>query len=125
MELKSYSVVIRTSLILDKISLNILFDFAIPRPFHFFLFLTLCMILGLDHKQFTCTGLTIVRKNIKCPIVFDFQVLSKTFWTKTLTRKLSYPETFVSGNFSFRIRLSSTLTQRIRETYPETFESAL
>ena len=35
------------------------------------------------------------------------------------------PETFVSGNFSFRRRLSSTLTQRIREVYPETFESAL
>ena len=23
-------------------------------------------------------------KNVKCPIVFEFRVLSKTFWTRTL-----------------------------------------
>ena len=71
--------VIKENLLLGKIRLNIPFSFAIPWPFNLFL-----------QAPFQVQGKTIYKdnniviQNIKCPIVFEFQVLSKILWTRTL-----------------------------------------
>ena len=54
-------------------------NFTIPRPFHLFFY----------EFHFRLKSKTIYKannaiRNIKCPIVFEFQVSSKSFWTGTL-----------------------------------------
>jgi len=75
------------------------------------------------------------REIVCCPR----ELLSIAIWNRRLTTKKNpsaryfykwgpvhtYPDTFESVHFSFRIRLSSTHIRWIRPSNPETFESAL
>ena len=107
-ELKFMLLVIKVNLMLDEIRFNIPFNFAILRPFHLFLrppigsriwhtallktlvgsFLIYdcawCHDIIFRFKSRTICKANTVIKRVKCPIVFEFRVLSKTFWTRTL-----------------------------------------
>ena len=73
--------VLKGNLILDKIRLNIPFNFAIPRPFHFFTS-SVQVIFRFKSKTIYKANNTI--KNIKCLTVFEFQVSAKLFGQELL-----------------------------------------
>ena len=78
-ELIFISKVIKANLILDKISLHIPFNFAIPQSFHYFVFTS--SILVLSQKQFT-------RVIVRLKALNAWLFLSFEFWTKLFGQEL-------------------------------------
>jgi len=77
--IKIYLTLIKANLILEKIRLNIPFNFSIARPFHLFLQAPLqAQVKNNIYKDNN------VIKNIKCPIVLRFEFLAKLFGQELL-----------------------------------------